>query len=507
VLKTVDSDFANDIKKANYSEIPVIDRDSAALLGNRVMGAIPEFVSQFEISPIYSQINYKGHPVRVSPLVYADLIKWFNNQANGIPGYVLVDMTTQDTEIVKLANPILYSQSEPLIRNIDRHIQLSYPFYLFDAISFEIDEEGNPWWVCPVQTRTIGLFGGTTISRVVLCNAATGECQDLAVEDCPSWVDRAYPADLLIEQYNWSGAYKQGWINSWLGQEGVVQTTPGNNGKPGYNYIAKDDDVWVYSGVTSAVADNSIVGFLLVNQRTAESHFYRIAGATEESAMNSAEGQVQHLSYRATFPLLLNINSQPTYFMALKDNAGLVKMYAMLDIQRYQNVAVGDTLATTQQSYLELLQTNGVDIPEDATDAPQEATGKIARIATAVINGNSHFYLSLAGNTQIYDLALPEFIEVLNCQVGDTVTLQYRVLEAGGDLCTVVKLTRNAAAGAADNAAAGAAGNAAAGAADPSGAAAGAGSGAAADVPAGTGAGSATAPSEGAIAGSGATAG
>ena len=426
VLVTERSTFSEDIHEVDYGEIPIIDRNSATLLGNRVMGEIPDYVSQFEVSALYSQINYLGHPVRVSPLNYADLIKWFNNRSVGLPAFVLIDMTTQDAQIVRLEKPMKYSQSEPLGRNIERHVQLSYPFYLFDEFAFEIDEEGNPWWICPVQKRTIGLFGGTTIHRVVLCDANTGECFDLALEDCPVWVDRVFPADLLIQQYNWSGAYQQGWINSWLGQAGVVQTTPGTNGQLGYNYIAKDDDVWVYTGVTSAVSDNSIVGFVLVNQRTAESHFYAIAGATEESAMRSAQGQVQHLGYEATFPLLLNINSQPTYFMALKDNAGLVKMYAMLDIQRYQNVAVGSTLQECQQTYLELLRINGVDIPETPKADTFEVTGTVQRIATAVIDGNSHFYLTLAGDENIYDCALPGLLDVLKVQVGDRVTLSYR---------------------------------------------------------------------------------
>ena len=440
ILHSQVSDFSKDIHEVNYSEIPVIDRDSAVRLGNRVMGSIPEYVSQFEVSDLYSQINYRNHPVRVSPLLYADIFKWFNNNAGGLPAYVLIDMTTQNAQIVRLDEGMRYSQSEPFERNIDRHIQLSYPFYLLDQKSFEIDDDGHPWWVCPVQTRTIGLFGGTTITRVILCDAVTGECQDLSVEECPVWVDRVYPSDLLIEQYNWSGAYAQGWINSWLGQEGVVQTTPGTNGQSGYNYIAKDDDVWVYTGVTSAVSDNSIVGFVLINQRTAESHYYAIAGATEESAMYSAEGQVQHLGYRATFPLLLNINSQPTYFMALKDNAGLVKMYAMLDIQRYQNVAVGDTLASCQRAYQDLLRTNGVEMPEQPRPDLETTTGTIARISTAVIGGNSHYYLMLEGDKNIYDCALPEFLEVLTYEEGDRVTISYRK-EEDELVCIVEKLT------------------------------------------------------------------
>ena len=426
VLQTTEDNFAQDIKEVNYSEIPVIDRDSAVLLGNREMGSIPEYVSQFEISPLYSQINYQSSPVRVSPLGYADLFKWFTNREAGIPAYALVNMTTQDAEIVRLEdNPIHYSESEPLVRNIDRHVQLSYPFYMFDQKSFEIDDEGHPWWICPVQSRTIGLFGGTTIQRVVMVDATTGETQDLAIEDVPQWVDHAYPTDLLLEQYNWSGKYKDGWLNSVFGQKNVVQTTPGTDGNLGYNYIAKDDDVWVYTGVTSATADNSIVGFVLVNQRTAESHYYPVAGATEESAMQSAEGAVQNLRYSATFPILINVSEQPTYFMALKDNAGTVKKFAMVDIQHYQNVATGDTVAETQKSYQAMLATSGT-LSGDAAEAnTQEQTGAIRSMTQAVLDGNSHFYVTLEGVEGIYDFALPAQLGIVGYREGDTITFKY----------------------------------------------------------------------------------
>ncbi|MEG0016706.1 MAG: Tat pathway signal sequence [Gordonibacter sp.] len=446
VLQTDTLDFAADIKEANYSEIPVIDRDSAVLLGNREMGSIPDFVSQFEISPLYSQINYKSAPVRVSPLSYADLFKWFTNREAGIPAYSLVNMTTQDAEIVRLEdNPIHYSQSEPLVRNIDRHVQLSYPFYMFDEKSFEIDEEGKPWWICPVQTRAIGLFGGTTIERVVMVNATTGETQDLAIGDVPQWVDRAYPAELLIEQYNWSGKYKDGWLNSVFGQKNVVQTTPGTDGNLGYNYIAKDDDVWVYTGVTSATADNSIVGFVLVNQRTAESHFYSVPGATEASAMQSAEGQVQNLRYHATFPLLINVSNQPTYFMALKDDAGLVKQFAMLDIQRYQNVAVGNTVAECQKSYQALLATNGVLADAGVDTGALEKQGVIAHIAQAVVEGNSHFYVKLADGSAIYDFTLPGLIEIVGYKEGDPIAFTYLEAEPTNPVEEILKADGTAA--------------------------------------------------------------
>ena len=438
ILNTEDGDFATDIEQADYSTIPFIDRDSAVLLGNRTMGTMADYVSQFEISDLYSQINCQDAPVRVSPLNYADVFKWWSNHNTGIPAYVIVNMSTQDTQIVRLEDPIYYSDSDPFFNNVDRHVQLSHPFYIFGEKSFEIDDNGKPYWIYPVIDYTVGLFGGETVSRVVLCDASTGECQDLAIDEVPQWVDRAYPADLLIQQYNWSGALSGGWINSWLGQSGVKQTTPGSDGQLGYNYIAKDDDVWVYSGVTSATADNSIIGFVLINQRTAESKFYPVAGATEESAMSSAEGQVQNLKYEATFPLLINVDNQPTYFMALKDNAGLVKKYAMIDIQRYQNVAVGDTLEETEKSYKKLLRANGVSTDDDsgkATKTGGTATGTISLISPVVLDGNSHYYVMLNGDGTLYDCPVANVVDIVRFKEGDSVTLT--VSGDNGDVATV----------------------------------------------------------------------
>lgn len=438
ILNTEDGDFATDIEQADYSTIPFIDRDSAVLLGNRTMGTMADYVSQFEISDLYSQINYQDAPVRVSPLNYADVFKWWSNHNTGIPAYVIVNMSTQDTQIVRLEDPIYYSDSDPFFNNVDRHVQLSHPFYIFGEKSFEIDDNGKPYWIYPVIDYTVGLFGGETVSRVVLCDASTGECQNLAIDEVPQWVDRAYPADLLIQQYNWSGALSGGWINSWLGQSGVKQTTPGSDGQLGYNYIAKDDDVWVYSGVTSATADNSIIGFVLINQRTAESKFYPVAGATEESAMSSAEGQVQNLKYEATFPLLINVDNQPTYFMALKDNAGLVKKYAMIDIQRYQNVAVGDTLEETEKSYKKLLRANGVSTDDDsgkATKTNGTATGTISLISPVVLDGNSHYYVMLNGDGTLYDCPVANVVDIVRFKEGDSVTLT--VSGDNGDVATV----------------------------------------------------------------------
>ena len=429
LLTIEERDFSKDIQPVNFSQIPLLDKDSAAILGNRKMGSMVDMVSQFEVSNLYSQINYQEKPVRVTPLVYASPIKWLTNQSQGIPAYIMIDMTTQDTSLIKLDKPIRYSEAEYLNRNIYRHLRFSYPTYIFDQLSFEIDDEGVPYWICPVRDYTIGLFGGATIGRVVICNAQTGECQDYALKDCPEWVDRANPADLLIQQYNYYGTLVNGYINSIFGQKGCLKSTDG------YNYMAMEDDVWVYTGVTSVSGDQSNVGFVLINQRTRETRYYKVNGAEEYSAMGSAEGQVQNLGYQATFPILLNISNEPTYFMALKDSAGLVKKYAMVNIQKYQNVAIGDTVSACQDAYIKLLNTNGITAGN--TGDSKKMTGTIRRIAQSVLDGNSHFYLVLNDHEEIFDVPVQDFLQVVTLQEGDKVTVEY--LE-GTPVCTVLNI-------------------------------------------------------------------
>ena len=420
LLKVEEGEFTKDIEELSFDQIPLLDKESATLLGNRKMGSMVDMVSQFEVDDIYSQINYNDRPVRVSPLKYASGIKWLTNQSEGIPAYVRIDMATQSTELVKLDEGIKYSTSEYLNRNIYRHLRFQYPTYIFDELSFETDDDGVPYWVCPVKKFNIGLFGGETVGRVVLCNAVTGETVDYAIEDVPTWIDRAYSSDLLIQLYDYYGTLKHGFLNSVLGQKDCLKTTEG------YNYLAIDDDVWVYTGVTSVSGDQSNVGFVLMNQRTMETKFYPVEGATEASAMSSAEGQVQNLKYKATFPLLLNLSGEPTYFIALKDDAGLVKKYAMVNVQKYQLVAIGDTVSQCEEKYNELLLTDGVIKEEEDTREVQTIEGTIEKIAQGVGEGNSHYYILLEESEEIFDVSVVDFIDVIRYEPGQKVTIEYK---------------------------------------------------------------------------------
>ncbi len=424
LLTVEQGDFAAEIAEVSYDRIPMLDRASAQKLGDRKLGELADMVSQFEVADEYTQINYHGRPVRVTTLRYGDLIKWFNNRSEGLPAYLIIDMVTQSVEVVRLNEGMKYTTAEHFSRNLYRHLRFNYPTFMFEEPVFEIDEEGTPYWVCAKKEKTIGLFGGTDNNGAVLVNAITGESE--YYPEPPSWVDHVYSAELIIEQYDYYGMYHNGFLNSIFGQRDVTVTTAG------YNYIAEGDDVYLYTGITSVGGDESNIGFILSNQRTKETKYYPCAGAEEYSAMNSAQGQVQHLGYKATFPLLLNIAEQPSYFMALKDAAGLVKMYAMVNVNQYQIVATGSTVAECEQNYRRMLAQSNI-IGEDQTDIQESiegdlesVVGTIAEIRTAVIEGTSYYYIRLDGDVEFcwrVSAADAPYAPLLD--VGDPIELYY----------------------------------------------------------------------------------
>ena len=434
LLKVETRNFTDDIKEVSYDKIPLLDKDSASIIGTRVMGTMVDMVSQYEVDDMYSQINYKEKPVRVTPLRYGNLIKWFTNHKNGIPAYIRIDMTTQEAECVRLTEGIKYSKSDHFSRYIYRHLRFAYPTYIFDDINFEIDDNGTPYWVCPVKKYNIGLFGGQTVGRVVLCNAVTGEMTDYSVDEVPTWVDKVYSAELLINLYDYNGSLKHGFINSVLSQKDCLKTTDG------YNYIALEDDVWVYTGITSVGQDNSNVGFVLMNQRTMETRYYEVSGAEEYSAMDSAKGRVQNLGYTATFPLIINISGQPTYFMALKDGAGLVKSYAMLNIEKYQNVAIGDSVLQCESNYIKLLKDNGI-VEEQQPEVKETKKVKdiISKIMPVVIDGNTHMYIMLSQNDSIYDVDVSKYVDIIKYSEGMEITLEYTMDSQLNEVVGIIK--------------------------------------------------------------------
>ena len=391
LIKKQEGVFETDVKSADFNKLPVVDRDMAIKLGARKMGEMGTLVSQYDIDETYSQICVKGKPLRVTPLIYADTIKWFLNKSNGIPYYINIDMVTQNSTLVKLSSPIKYSLSDKFSRNLYRHIRFGYPTAIISQINFEIDEDGKPYFIASVVEPTIGILGGEDVKAVIVINASTGEMKKYNTDEVPTWIDRVYPAELIIKQLTDNGQYERGFISSKVKQEGVTKPTEG------YNYITTGEDIYLYTGITSVLSDESNIGFVFVNMRTKETKFYPVSSAEEFSVMESAAGAVQEKAYKATFPILINLYNRPTYFMALKDDAKLTKMYSLVDAQSYQKVAVGNTIQETVDNYRKIT----TDIAIESTDIISKEI-VVEDVKSVVVDGNTVFYIKVQGEDKIY---------------------------------------------------------------------------------------------------------
>ena len=379
-ISITNGNFTEEIKEVDFNTLAIVDKNSSRKLGDRVMGGMGELVSQFEVSDLYTQINYLDDIVRVTPLDYYDMIKYFTNRSDGIPGYVLVNSVTGEAKLVKLNKGMKYSPNALFFENIYRKLRFKYPFEIFGELNFEIDNEGIPYWIMSTITYS-GIEQREDVNGVIILNAITGDSKKYDLNEIPSWVDHVYSPDLIISQVDDWGRFVNGFWNTIFGQKGMKETTDG------YNYIAMNDDIYMYTGITSIVDDESNLGFILTNLRTKETKFFDCPGAEEYSAMDSAKGQVQQMNYKASFPILINLSGRPTYVVSLKDDAELVKMYAFVDVADYQKVVVTDASGGIQNAAYNYLNNNGI------VTKGKEIEITIDEITPVTIDGNTYYYI------------------------------------------------------------------------------------------------------------------
>lgn len=414
-------EFTEDIEQSDQvTDIALMDTESARIFGNRKIGSLSDVVSQYEIEADYTQISIKGQPMKVSGLKYASFFKWWNNRNSGVPGYVQVNPVNSEAKYVKLTKPMKYVSSAYFNYNLQRHVQLTYPTKIISGYKFEVDDDGNPYYICPTMTARVGLFGGIDVNGVIICDPIDGECKYYAIGDCPSWVDSVYDGHLLTKKYNWHGMLSGGYINSIIGQKGCKQATDD------FGYKIIGDDVWVYTGVTSANGDQSNIGFVMMNQRTSEARYYQVSGAEEHSAMSAAEGEVQEKGYKASFPSLINVSGTPTYIMVLKDAGGLVKLYAMVNVEQYNIVATATSQTKVFEEYKTLLASDG-KLETEENDL-KEDTITVQSVEYIDSDDGTMVYIKDT-NHQVYKQAFKEDESLIRISAGDVLHVKYQPMD------------------------------------------------------------------------------
>lgn len=418
IIKVEESDFTEDLPETTeITNIALMDTESAKILGNRTLGSLSHVVSQYTVSDIYTQINYKNTPKKVSNLEYDGFFKWMGNRQNGIPGVVIVDPVKSSAEYMELKAPMQYAESAFFGDDLMRKVRFDYPTKIFDenAISFELDDDGNPYYIISCFEPQVMLFGAKDVVEVIVFDPTNGSSEIYGIDETPAWVDIVYDGYLASEKYNWHGTLSGGFINSIIGNVGCKMATDD------FGYVVLGDDVWYFTGVTSAVSnDKSNIGFILTNARTGEYKFYPVIGAEEHSAMAAAEGEVQEKGYIASFPSLINVSGQPTYIMVLKNDAGIVELYALVNVENYSLVATGTTQADAMSAYKKLLRQNDIDIG----DSSESIQITVDDVRIAMISNVATVYIT-ADDGSVYKGYLEADEALILIQKGDKLRINY----------------------------------------------------------------------------------
>lgn len=415
--------ISTQIAPISMDKIRVVDKNLAYLLGEKVLGSQPALGSQivlgkFTIQKVNNELYW------VAPLLHSGFFKWLNNP-EGTNGYVMVSATNErDVKLVQSVNGkpffIRYQQNAYFFDDLERHIYFNgYASFGLTDYTFEIDEEGKPFWVISTYKKQIG-FSGRNATGILVVDAQTGEIKQYSIQNAPKWVDRIQPADFIEEQLNDWGEYINGYWN--FSNRDKLQITEGLT-----LVYGKDDRSYWYTGLTSVGSDESAVGFVLVDTRTKETTFYKQSGATEYAAQQSAEGKVQEKGYSTSLPIPYNINNIPTYVMTLKDDGGLVKMYAMVAINDYTIVGVGNSMREALTSFKSAYNSSGNKINPTSSDTKKQLKSVITRIQSDVKNGNSFYYFTVKDYTNIFVGSTQISSDIPLTIVGDSVQISFDI--------------------------------------------------------------------------------
>ena len=413
--------ISDHITPISLGEVRVVDESLAHLVGEKVLGSQSALGSQVELGDFCIQ-KVNNQLVWVAPLEHSGFFKWFSN-SEGTPGYVTVSVTNErDVKLVQTIQnkpiKIKYQEGAFLGDNLHRHVYFNgYSTIGLTDFSFEIDDTGKPFWVITTYEKAVG-FSGKNANGIIVVDAQNGDIQRFELNNIPKWIDRVQPSNLIQDQLNDWGEYVNGYWN--FANTNKLQTTEGM-----LLVYGKDNKSYWYTGLTSVGKDESTVGFMLVDTRTKEATYYKQSGATEVAAQQSAEGKVQEKGYVATTPIPYNINNIPTYVMSLKDNGGLVKMYAMVGINDYTVVGVGNTLRETLTSFKNTYNMTGNKLSGNTPTVKKEVISIITRVQNDVKNGNSFYYFVLKDNPKIFVGSSNISLQLPISQIGDRVKITY----------------------------------------------------------------------------------
>ena len=414
--------FDNEVQAIDVAQIPIVDENLALQLAQKKLGERPALGSQVALYSATIQM-VDGELVWVVPLYHSGFFKWLTN-LSGTPGYIVVSATnTNDVRYVE-GYKIKYHPGSYLLFDITRKVRFGPGLMTgITDYSFELDDEGQPYWAISTYKNSRG-FSLPEADGIILLNATTGQMDRYGMDEVPEWVDRVQPEDFVLAQIANRGNYVHGIFN--------FANKDKYRPSEGHNIVYNNGRCYLFTGLTSVGADDSAIGFIMVDMVTKEPIMYEMSGATEEAAQRSAEGRVQDLKYRATFPIILNIDSQPTYFMTLKDNIGLIKQYAFVSVTNYSTVGTGESVSAAMRDYENKLRSDGVTTIGKLGGVVEQLEGTILRISGEYSGGNTVYKFLLSEKPDILFIAESTAgAELALTQPNDKIQVEYSLSSDG----------------------------------------------------------------------------
>lgn len=412
------NDFSKDVKIVDLTKLPIIDPDLAENLADKKLGEISSLGSTCSVGNLTLQ-NVNGNLYYVGPLEHSGFFKW-NKNKSGTIGYIKVNATRENdvelvTEVEGKKLNLKYLDSAYFGSYLKRHAFYECPTEGLTDFSFEIDDDGNPYYVISIYEKSIGIKGNKVIGTLII-DPQTGESTRYSVSDTPKWVDRIQPESIINKNLDNWGTLVHGVFN--FSNTDELKTTEG------MSVIYNDDICYYYTGVTSVGADESLVGFFLTNSRTGETKMYKVSGAIESAGQKSAEGKVQQYEYVASFPILINIQNQPTYFMTLLDSKGLIKNFAFVSVKNYNVVGVGETINQASNNYIEALNRDGnMDLTNSGN--LEVKSGRVERCGMFMSNNSTYYMIAFENDDRNYVVPTEIDSSVSLVKINDEVSVEF----------------------------------------------------------------------------------
>lgn len=395
--KVSERNWEEDMQPIDPKRIALVPYETAVFLADKELGEAEggALGSQYHLDKDYMTLQRVNHHLWwVVPLDFQGYFVWLKSE--GTPGYVMVDAENPRAKPkLVLGHQFKYTPGAYFGNGLKRHLWAhGYANKVLTDFSFEVDEEGKPWWVVTVYKPTIA-YSGPKVLGVAIVNPETGDIQFQKLGQVAEWVDRVIPSWIVTEYINDWGTLWNGWVNSWMAKVNLRKVADGPGADTWIVYGSDGEPYW-FTGITSASSsDDALVGALYTNARTGEIHYYKMAGQSEGKIADIIHNKVKFQNLYPSRLYMFNVGGRVVWFSTLIGEAGTFNGVALVDSETSE-LFVGTDEATAFRLFLAKNWQVDARIDPSAEDEKETVTAKVIRIGCPVIEGQTVCYLMLS---------------------------------------------------------------------------------------------------------------